>query len=430
MRKKSTKSPEILERAKRDLVNGVEPGRWTGADVAQLEAVYVATVTPPPIEFTPEEVEQALREHNLTDAGNAECMAMLHGDKLRYIHQAKKWYRWGDGYWQEDRDNEAYRLMLATVRARFKAGASIDGEKEAERKKKFAAHTIKSENTRGIRDGLASAANLQPFSSTIEQYDCDPYLANAGGVTIDYRTSATRDAKREDYMTLRLGATYDPAATCPRWLQFLHEVFAGDQDVIAFIRRAVGYSLTGDTREDVMFLCHGKGANGKSTFLNVLGKLSGDYAGSTSFNTFDADRRNEASNDLAALRGKRLVTIVETDEDRRLAEARVKAVTGRDPITCRFLFQEYFTYRPTFKIWLAMNHKPNITGTDDGIWRRILLIPFTQSFKDKPNKQLESQLADELPGILNWALAGLQEWAREGLGVPAAVRQATGLSIA
>ena len=224
---------------------------------------------------------------------------------------------------------------------------------------------------------------------------------------------------------MQLGAAYNPDATCERWLQFLDEVFNSDAELIGYIQRAVGYSLTGDTREQKLFLLHGGGNNGKSVFLDVLSALLGDYAGNASFETFDANKRSEATNDLAALRGKRFVTVIETEDGKRLAEARVKSVTGQDPITCRFLHHEFFTYRPTYKIWLAMNHLPAIRGTDKGIWRRIQLIPFNQDFSGSEDKTLATTLHSELDGILQWALEGLRQWWQRGLDTPSIVTQAT-----
>jgi putative DNA primase/helicase len=195
--------------------------------------------------------------------------------------------------------------------------------------------------------------------------------------------------------------------------------------VIGYIQRAVGYCLTADMREQKVFLLHGGGANGKSVFLDVLTKLMGDYAGNASFETFDANRRSENTNDLAALRGKRLITVIETEDGKRLAEARIKSVTGQDPVTCRFLYAEPFTYYPTYKIWLAMNHLPAIRGTDKGIWRRIQLIPFTQDFSGHEDKTLSTTLRSELDGILQWALEGLRQWWIRGLDTPDIVTNAT-----
>jgi putative DNA primase/helicase len=191
------------------------------------------------------------------------------------------------------------------------------------------------------------------------------------------------------------------------------------------VRRAVGYSLTADCREECLFLLRGAGFNGKTVLLNILRALNGDYAANTPFSTFEASRYHTIPNDLAALVGKRLVTASETAEARRLNEARIKALTGRDPITCRFMRQEWFTYTPVFKVWLAMNNKPVIRGTDEGIWRRIRLIPFTVSFKGRADLTLEHKLKRELPGILAWGVRGCLDCQRNGLQEPDAVLAAT-----
>ena len=219
---------------------------------------------------------------------------------------------------------------------------------------------------------------------------------------------------------------FDPSARCPRWLRFLDEVFKGDQDLVAFVQRAIGYSLTGDTREQCLFLCHGKGANGKSTMLSTLRAVLGDYAANTPFSTFELGDRSGNTNDLAALAGTRLVSAAETSEARRLNEARVKAVTGGDPVTARFLYTEFFEYVPTYKIWLSMNALPTVAGVDEGIWRRLRLIPFNVSFKGREDRTLEATLRVEAPGILAWAVDGCLQWQAKGdLGAPSAVLDAT-----
>jgi len=357
-----------------------------------------------------------------SDTGNAECLVQLSGDDLRYCHTREKWLTWDGSRWAVDDDGTAQRAMIAVVRARFRACEAID---DHDQRKKAAAWCIGCESSSKIESGLKVAGNLSALTTKIDHYDRDPFTAAAIGATLDLRTVVHRAVRREDFLTMRLGAAYDPEATCPRFVQFMDEVFAGDKELIAFLQRAIGYSLTGDTREQVMFLCHGLGMNGKSVLLNILSKLLGDYAANASFETFDANRRNESSNDLAMLRGKRLVTVIETEENRRLAEARVKSVTGQDLITCRFLYGEYFSYRPTYKIWLAMNHLPVIRGTDKGIWRRIRLIPFTQDFEQRQDKTLEAALEAALDGILQWALKGLRQWWQRGLDTPAIVTKAT-----
>jgi putative DNA primase/helicase len=363
-----------------------------------------------------------LHEANLTDAGNAECMALLFGDRFRYCHTRDKWLHWTGDRWAIDEDGAAQRAALGIARARQAAALRVE---DVDRKRKVFSWGLTSESNAKRAATLQTAAIFEQFTSTVALYDRHPMLASVQGGTLDLHVGQLRPSKREDYLTMQLGPVYDPAATCPRWMQFLEEVFAGNKELIGYIQRAVGYSLTGDTSEQVLFLLYGLGANGKSVFLEILSLLLGDYAANASFDTFDAGRRSEATNDLAALKGKRLVTVIETEEDRRLAEARVKAVTGQDAISCRFLYGEYFTYRPQFKIWMAMNHKPIIHGTDRGIWRRIRLIPFTQSFDEHADAHLADKLKAELPGILNWALDGLRAWQTSSLGTAKAIEQAT-----
>lgn len=366
--------------------------------------------------------DPVLVQANKTDAGNAECLATLYGDALRYCHTRGKWFCWDGQRWESDVVGIANQHALETMRARYVAAFSVLNTKESRHLSNWA---IQSENNGRLQAVLRMGMSHRSFASRIEQYDQDPMLASTQTGTLDLRTNTLRLSAQDDCITMQYGTGFDAVGMCPRWERFLDEVFAGDQDLIAFIQRAVGYSLTGDTSAQKLFLCWGAGANGKSVFLKVLGWLLGDYAANASFETFDAGKRNEASNDLAMLRGRRLVTIIETNEDRRLDEAKVKAVTGGDLITCRFLYGEFFTYAPTFKIWLAMNHKPIIRGTDRGIWRRIVLVPFTVNFEGREDLVLEETLRAELPGILNWALTGLAAWRRGGLGTCTAVEAAT-----
>jgi putative DNA primase/helicase len=364
-----------------------------------------------------------LIDANRSDVGNAECLAAVVGDDLRYCHTRTKWLIWDGSRWAIDETGASRRMMVDTIRARYHAATNIP---DATQRAKFSAWCIGAENSGKIESALKIAGTRESFATQIDYWDNDPLLAAAIGATIDLRTVVHRGVRRDDHLTMRLGATYNPEATCPRWNQFLIEVFKADVEVISFFQRAIGYCLTGDTREQKMFLLYGIGANGKSVVLEILSRLMGDFAGNASFETFDANKRSEASNDLAALRGKRFVTVIETEEGRKLAESRVKSVTGQDAITCRFLYGEYFTYRPTFKIVLAMNHLPVIRGTDNGIWRRILLIPFTESFTGaREDKTLKETLNGELDGILQWALEGLRQWWVRGLDPPQSVIKAT-----
>lgn len=215
-------------------------------------------------------------------------------------------------------------------------------------------------------------------------------------------------------------------AGCGLWLKFLDDIFLSNRELIALIQRGLGHSLTGDTREQCAFLCWGDGSNGKSTFLEVLRRVFGSYAHNLPFSAFELYARASIPNDMASLVGKRFVTAIETSESVRLNEARIKALTGEDLITARFLYREFFTFRPTGKVWLAFNHKPTVEDDSHGFWRRVRLIPFLASFKgDRMDDQLVSKLSSEAQGILAWAVRGCQAWLVQGLGLPATVREAT-----
>ena len=219
---------------------------------------------------------------------------------------------------------------------------------------------------------------------------------------------------------------YDPQADCPLWKQFIREIMDYKTDIIGFVQTVAGWALTGDTSEQTMFMLYGNGANGKSTFLNTIMYLLGDYAIATPTETFMRKNGDQITNDIARLRGTRFVTTTETEQGRRLSEPLIKQITGNDKMTARFLYGEFFNFVPTFKIFMATNHKPVIKGTDYGIWRRIKLIPFTTRIpEEKQDKHLEEKLRAETSGILNWLLEGTRRWKQEGLKAPKVILNAT-----
>jgi putative DNA primase/helicase len=361
---------------------------------------------------------------NETDAGNAEALAKLHGHRLRFDHTQNKWVVWNLRYWVVDETGEADRAALDTARQRFKAAMLLT---DAETRKDAADWSLRSESTFGRRAMLASAESIKELATVTGDYDRDPFLFTVENGTLDLRTAKLRDAKPEDLITKASSVKYAPNAQCPRWTQFLDEVFLNDVELIRFVQRAVGYSLTGDTREQCLFILHGGGANGKSTFLEIVLKLVGTHGAITSFSTFLVQQHpGSPRNDVAKLHGARLVKAAESQKQAALDEATVKEVTGGDTISARFLFREFFDFRPQFKIWLTTNHRPTIYGTDDAIWRRIRLIPFNAQFTGKKrDPKLRAKLELELPGILAWAVQGCLEWQRVGLGNAPAVELAT-----
>ena len=358
---------------------------------------------------------------NLTDAGNAETLAHIYGEKLRYDFRRQKWFIWNGQRWEQDTTNAIGRIALLTTRARMRRAVDIDDEKD---RKKAYRWIYESENRSRLAAMVHIARSVYPIPSAGDQWDKNPWFLGCNNGIVDLRTGELRSGSPDDLITLSTGVDFDPLAIAPRFEQFLKEIFDYDLELIEFLQRAVGYSLTGDMREHVLFLCHGRCANGKSTLLNALRSALGEYATNTPFSTFELNQSSQ-TNDVAALCGLRFVTASETSESKRLNEARVKAISGGDPVTARFLFGEYFTYYPAYKVWLGMNHRPSIAGVDDGIWRRIRLIPFNVSFKDREDKNLAQTLEVERPGILAWAVTGAVKWLNGGLTEPKAVIAAT-----
>jgi putative DNA primase/helicase len=359
-----------------------------------------------------------------TDAGNAEAFELLHGDRFRYDHTRRKWLVWNARYWTEDKDGESKRAALTTARARLSAASTIsDREKRVDR----IGWALGSESHWRQEAMLRCAQSLRSLAATTEQFDLNPFLLTVGNGTIDLKTGKLLSAQPHDLITRATDVPFDGGVMAPRWIQFLEEVFLKDVELIAFLQRAVGYSLTGDTREQCFFILYGSGANGKSTFVEIVCKLLGSHAETAEFSTF-LDMRNSGSprNDLARLHASRFVKAAEGERRARLAEAIIKELTGEDSVAARFLFKEHFTFKPQFKIWLITNHKPEIRGTDHAIWRRVRLIEFNRQFEgEERDPDLRRKLETELTGILGWAVRGCLDWQKNGLGTPSSVVQAT-----
>lgn len=356
-----------------------------------------------------------------TDVGNGERLVKLHGHELRYMAERKKstpWLFWDGRRWTFDKIGRAERFAKETIRETYELADTTSNNDL----KRWARET---ESRHGIARMVQSAQSEKGIAVTEDQLDQNTTLFNVGNGTLDLEGETFLSHNPKQLITKVAGTDYDPEAPAPEWERFLADIFDGNEALISYVQRVAGYTLTGDMREQAIWIAYGGGANGKSTFLNILRRVMGDYGTSTPFTTFEADNRNQYGNDVAALKGTRFVSAVESEQDKRLAEARVKAITGGDPFTCKFLYAEYFTMQPQFKVWLAVNHKPTIRGMDRGIWRRIKLIPFTQKYEGKEDRTLESKLAREFPGILNWMLEGLRQWQQGGLAEPAVVTDAT-----
>jgi putative DNA primase/helicase len=400
-------------------------GQATGKDFADAIRAEADEIFNAPVSSSDLDADEFMAAAPLTDTGNAECFQNEFGNDYRYNISNKQWLRWNDVIWLEDQASSIDSDILAVIRRRQTVATSAETSQISD-KARVLNYLVRCENVRSRKDIKQAAQWLREFATTINQYDADKYLASTLNGTLNLRDGSFYEAKRSDYISKQLGANYDADTDCPRWKKFLNEVFNGDNELIRFMQKVVGYSLTGDVSEQKMFIFYGFGKNGKTVFINIISALLGNYSASASFKTFDGDKQSEQTNDLAMLNGRRFVSMIESAADKKLNEPLVKLTTGGDRISCRFLHKEFFEYVPQFKLFLATNHKPVITQTDFGIWRRIVLIPFTQNFEGREEDRLEETLKSELPGILNWALEGLKMWQVERLKpLPTAITDAT-----
>jgi putative DNA primase/helicase len=285
---------------------------------------------------------------------------------------------------------------------------------------------IQSEATRRRKAFIEAATWIKELNIKSDDLDNNPWLLNVKNGVVDLTTNEFREHRQADMITKIANVEYNPQADCPAWKQFLLVIMNYNAELVNFLQTAAGWGITGDTSEQVMFMLHGSGANGKSTFLNAIMNILGDYATTTPTETFMKQQGDRISNDIARLRGARFVTTSEAEQGRKLSEPLIKQITGSDKMTARFLYGEFFNFYPTFKIFMATNHKPSISGTDHGIWRRIRLIPFTTRIpEEQQDKTLAEKLHAEGPGILNWLIEGAMRWKVEGLKTPKEVLNAT-----
>ena len=359
-----------------------------------------------------------------TDSTNAGRLLAEHGKDIRYMAAWKKWVIWNGRYWQTDESGALiHEKGLETVRNIYDELSKTSDYRDRIEIEKYA---MLSESVRRREAFVKAAQWIKALNITSEDLDNNPWLINVQNGTIDLSTGEFREHRQEEMISKIANVEYDPEADCPLWKQFIREIMNYKTDLINFLQAAAGWALTGDISEQTMFIMYGTGANGKSTFLNTIMYLLGEYAIATPTETFMKKSGEQNTNDIARLRGTRLVTTTEAEQGRRISEPLIKKITGNDQMTARFLYGEYFNFVPTFKIFMATNHKPVIKGTDYGIWRRIKLIPFTTRIaEDKQDKHLELKLREEASGILNWLLKGAELWKSEGIKAPAIVQNAT-----
>lgn len=393
-------------------------------ELEELEKIYAELTKG--IVNTPENISKLIN-YNCTESGNAELFRDFFGNIFCYVPELGYWLKYDGVKWVKANE-EARLTMLAIARKRIDAAQLwILDPKQSDLRQKVIRWSLSSESNAKLKASLEIAQCM--LTKHFTEFDKDPYLLCLENGVIDLRDGGEgfRMARPEDYLHKCTNVKFDPLAECPRWLQFQTEVTCNNQDMVLFKQKAYGYTLTGKTTEQCLFLCWGDGQNGKSTELGILEKLLGDYALSTPASTFKEQYGNDGiPNDIARMAGMRLVKTIEVKEGVRLNEERIKSLTGGDRISARFLHREWFDYWPEYKLWLATNHKPIIKGTDEAIWRRIRLISFEAHFSsEKRDPNLLNTLIDELPAILLWALDGCYMWQHEGLTPPEKVKKAT-----
>jgi len=367
-------------------------------------AIYVGVDLPDP---TPPPVTQ---EFSCTDDGNGDRLVAQYRDSIRYCKTFDAWFLWSGSRWE--RDETCRMLALAKRVARtihLEASATTD-----DRREKVGKWALSSGMLSRLKAMIACACPA--VAVTPDEFDAHPTLLNCQNGTLELDTLTFREARREDLLTKCAGVAYDPAAECPTWLAHLDLIFNGDAEVIEGFRQMAGYSLLDGNPEQVMFILLGRGKNGKSVTLKVLAEVLGDYAVNLAAESLMVKRNDVIRSDLARLMGARLVTSAEGGEGAALDEGAVKQLTGfDDKITVARKYENEFEFTPGAKIWFATNHAPRIRGTDDGIWRRIWLIPFeVQIPEERRDPQITEKLLQEKAGILNWMLAGLRQYHAQG----------------
>ena len=346
----------------------------------------------------------------ITEDSIALRFSEIFADKLRYCHSTGAWFEWNDVVWRKNETKIAFHW--ARMLARGLSANSSEKEMKIAQKACFAR-------------AVEAFSQADPFFAvTIDNWDRDPFKLGTPGGTVNLRSGTLSPAEREDGITKLTAIAPADTADCPLWLKFLSESTGNDTELIRYLRQWCGYCLAGDTREHALVFVYGGGGNGKSVFLNTVSGILSEYAVIAAMDTFTASRDSKHPTDLAMLRGARMVTASETEEGKPFAEARIKQMTGGDPISARFMRQDFFTFQPQFKITIVGNYKPALQNVDEALRRRFNIIPFTRK-PDKPDKELETKLRAEWSGILRWMIDGCIDWLAKGLVRPESIVTAT-----
>lgn len=366
-------------------------------------------------------------DYAYTDLGNAELFVAQNGRKVRYCTPKKSWYVWTGKRWQPDEKDYVRELMKLTIRSIYAEAAKIEDKSD---RGNMANWAKQSEAAYRMDAALKLAKSDEAVAILPKSFDADDWLLNCENGTINLKTGELNPHNPDDTISRICPVYYDREATFGMWDKFLSNALDENEEMLMWLAKAIGYSVTGDVSEEKMFFIHGNTATGKSTFTEAIKVVLGDYAQTADFETFlRRSQVGDTRNDVARLEGARFVVSNEVDEGKRLAEGLVKSLTGGDTITARFLYQEQFEFKCKAKLWLAANHAPQIKDNDDAIWRRILKVPFEHGI---PESQRDPKIKSTLqntkiagPAILAWIVTGCLLWQKEGLGDTKEIRHAT-----
>lgn len=379
----------------------------------EKKLLEVSERTGTPVEELVSLRDKLLTEGHLSDTSNAEKINALFGEGIRYDHRRKRWLVWNNGRWAPDVDGYIYRLAIKAAKQRFLDANEIQDSTQRQAAAKWA---IQSESKVRVDAAVGLAKNILPIADAGDNWDTNPMLLSCKNGVVDLTTGELRAGTPEDRITMCTNVAYDVGADCPRWDQFVQEIFEGDDALIAYVRRALGYSITGSTKEQVMFFCFGQGANGKSVLFSTIRNLLGDYAYSAPASMFQRNPMSTSTNDVASIEFKRFLMSSETLSSTKVDELRLKKWSGGDEETARYLYSEFFSFHPVCKVWLFCNHKPTVEDDSHGFWRRVRTIPFSRVFREREqDHELTHKLSQELPGILNWLISGALDWKDNGL---------------
>ena len=375
-------------------------GRELSSDIVSME----------PIEGDLVNFGQFSDRSNVTEAKVGTAFSQWLRGRALYVAEKKQWMIWNANHWKTDQCAFITKLAYQFVTEAKAVLVDMNNYTEASNLSSF--------------ESLNRLENISKFAATdcsvsALDFDTDPFLLATLNSWIDLKTGQPSVPNPEVLVSKALSVGYSSTAECPNFLRFLNDIFESDLELIAFVQRAIGYSLTGQTTEQCLFIMIGDGANGKSTFINVINKLLGSYGTTAASHTLIANGGGSIGDDLVDLIGARLITVSETEEGQSLAEAKIKQMTGGDTLKGRPLYGTYVQFSIIGKLWLATNSLPQINNTDHGIWRRIKAVPFNRTFTaQEQDKHLSDKLMEELPGILNWAIEGCLRWQKDELQTP------------